>query len=344
MSNDVWVLGGAGRSGQNITAALRQRGIEPVLVGRNAAKLAATAGEGTETVVAPSIDEIVAEVRRQHPAVVINTIAPFVDTAAALVATGAHYIDIANDMGAIDTLLDRDAELAAAGQTAVTGAGFGVTASESILVKLLEGRPAPTRVRVDMVPSMETEAGKVGESLAASLIGGLAYRDRAAGRLGSRRMRLTLPDGTDVLTASMPLGDGSAAARISGAPVVIGASSMAPTGAFRFVMPVATALLSIQPLAAFAQRLLARMPVPAAPRPREYSWGHARVEWSDGTVRDAWLRVDDASTFTGIVPAEIARRLLDGSGRPGAFTPAALFGSSLAEACGAQYVPGFVAA
>ncbi|WP_208322117.1 saccharopine dehydrogenase NADP-binding domain-containing protein [Paramicrobacterium fandaimingii] len=344
MSNDVWILGGTGRSAQKIAAELRQRHIEPVLVGRNAERLAAAAGESGRTVVSASIGEIVDEVRRQRPQIVINTIAPFADTAAALIATGVHYIDIANDRAAFSSLFERDAELASAGQTAVTGAGFGVTASESILVKLLEGRPAPTRVRVDMVPSMETEAGKVGESLAASLIGGLAYRDRAAGRLGSRRMRLTLPDGTDVLTASMPLGDGSAAARTSGAPVVIGASSMAPTGAFRFVMPVATALLSIRPLAAFAQRLLARMSVPAAPRPREYSWGHARVEWSDGTVRDGWLRVDDASTFTGIVPAEIARRLLDGSGRPGAFTPTALFGTSLAEACGAEYLPGYVRA
>ncbi|QPZ39236.1 hypothetical protein [Paramicrobacterium chengjingii] len=344
MSNDVWVLGGAGRSGQNITAALRQRGIEPVLVGRNAATLAAAAVEGTKTVVAPSIDAIVAEVRRQHPAIVINTIAPFVDTAAALVATGVHYIDIANDVGAIDTLLDRDAELAAAGQTAVTGAGFGVTASESILVKLLEGRSTPARVRVDMIPSMESEAGKVGESLATSLVSGLAYRDRHGSALASHPMRLALPDGTVVSTASMPLGDVAAARHDSQAPTVIAASSMAPTGPIRFALPLATALLALPPLRTVAQRLLARVTVSARPRPREYSWGHAHVEWSDGSVRDGWLRVDDASTFTGTVPAEIARRLLDGSGRPGAFTPAALFGSTLAEACGAQYVPGFVAA
>ncbi len=45
-----------------------------------------------------------------------------------------------------------------------------------------------------------------------------------------------------------------------------------------------------------------------------------------------------ATFSTGAVPAEVARRLLAGEGRPGAFTPAALFGPSLALACGGEYV------
>ena len=342
MSRAVWILGGAGRSGQNITAALRRRGIEPVLVGRDAGKLIAAAGADGETVVAGSIDEIVTQIGRRRPTVVINTIAPFTESAAAIVATGVHYIDIANDIGAVSALLDRGDELATRGQTAVTGAGFGVTASESVLVKLLEGRPTPAHVRVDMIPSLESEAGKVGESLATSLVNGLTYRDPHGSALAAHPRRLTLPDGTVVRVAAMPLGDLAAARHASAAPSVIAASSMAPTGPVRFALPPMIALLSLPPVRLVARRLLARMTVAARPRPREDSWGHARVEWADGSVREGWLRVGDASTFTGTVPAEIARRLLDGSGRPGAFTPAALFGPSLAEACGAEHVPGLV--
>jgi hypothetical protein len=36
--------------------------------------------------------------------------------------------------------------------------------------------------------------------------------------------------------------------------------------------------------------------------------------------------------------AEVARRLLPGEGKPGAYTPAALFGPSLAQACGGEYL------
>ena len=43
-------------------------------------------------------------------------------------------------------------------------------------------------------------------------------------------------------------------------------------------------------------------------------------------------------TFTATVAAEVAHRLLTGQGRPGTYTPAALFGSSLAEACGGEYL------
>jgi hypothetical protein len=75
-------------------------------------------------------------------------------------------------------------------------------------------------------------------------------------------------------------------------------------------------------------------------RPREHSWGHARLEWADGTTREGWLRVGEAQAFTGAVPAEVARRLLAGEGRPGAYTPADLFGPSLAEACGGEYLTG----
>jgi hypothetical protein len=104
-------------------------------------------------------------------------------------------------------------------------------------------------------------------------------------------------------------------------------------------MPAAISLLKWTPLREFAKRRLAGMRIKAADRPREHSWGHAVVTWADGEVREGWLRLGDAQAYTGAVPAEIARRLLAGDGRPGAYTPAALFGVTLAESCGGEYLP-----
>ena len=84
MGTEVWILGGTGRSGRAIAAELVSRGVSPVLVGRDAARLteaAARVGNG-RTVVAGSIEAMTAEIRRQQPAVVINTIGPFTATAA----------------------------------------------------------------------------------------------------------------------------------------------------------------------------------------------------------------------------------------------------------------------
>lgn len=355
---EVWILGGTGRSGRAIAAELISRGVTPVLVGRDAARLrdaAAQSGQG-RTVTAGSAESAAAEIRRQRPAVVINTVGPFSATAVPLVHAclpGSHYIDLANDVAAVLATLGLDKAAADAGRTVVTGGGFGVTASESVVVKLCQGRPAPARVRVDMIPSLETEDGVIGEALAGTILDGLPgvegggrYTGRrysggrlVTARIGGDQVQLTLPDGGRVTTAGIPLGELVAAQRASGAPSVIAASSETPSSpAVRAVLPLAAALLNVGPVRVFAKSRLARVKLKARPRARPYSWGHARVEWADGTTAEGWLRVGDAQTFTGAVPAELARRLLAGEGRPGAFTPAALFGPALALACGGEYV------
>ena len=370
MGTEVWILGGTGRSGRAIATELLSRGLSPILVGRDAARLQRAAAEHnaatqpgtrTRTVVAASIEDMAAEIQRQQPAVVINTVGPFTTTAGPIARaclTGSHYVDLANDLPAVAALLDLDQQAVAAGKTLVTGAGFGVTATESVVVQLSQqlgqqNKDAPVKVRVDMVPSLAMEAGVIGEALAGTILDGFPDA-RGRGRYEGRRYEngrlvrariagdpasLTLPDGTKVVTASMPLGELIAAQRASRAPNVVSASSEAPSSpAVRAVLPLATTLLAIAPVRAFARKRLAGVKLKSRERPREYSYGHARLEWPDGTIREGWLQLGDAQAFTGAVPAEITRRLLAGQGRPGAHTPAALFGSSLAEACGARYL------
>ncbi|OLF16988.1 saccharopine dehydrogenase family protein [Actinophytocola xanthii] len=351
---EVWILGGAGRSGRAIAAELRERDIRPVLVGRDAGRLAGVA-EGDRVVVATSVDELAAEIGRQRPAVVVNTVGPFSRTAAPLVRAClpvGDYLDLANDLATVSATLRLSEAAAAAGRTVVTGAGFGVTATESVVVKLCEGRPAAEHVRVDTVPSLALAAGAVGEALASTILDGFLGVE-GGGRPRGRRYRggrlvptrlageafpLTLPDGSTVTTVSMPIGELVAAQRASGAPDVVAAFSELPSSSVvRAVLPLAASVLAIGPVRGFATRRLAAVRMRARPRPREHSWGHAVVRWADGTRCEGWLRVGEAQAFTGAVPAEVVRRLLAGDGRPGAYTPAALFGASLAQACGGEY-------
>jgi Saccharopine dehydrogenase NADP binding domain len=387
MGTEVWILGGTGRSGRAIAAELVSRDIAPVLVGRDAARLAEAARQtpgGPRTLVAGSMEDLATQIGQQQPAVVINTIGPFTTTAPPIVQAclqaGSDYLDLANDVAAVSALLALNEAATIAGRTIVTGAGFGVTATESVVVKLTQDEPAqdepaqdepaqdepaqdeptqdqptptPARVRVDMVPSLASEAGPVGAALAGTILEGLPGVDGggrfqgrrykngrlAPARIGGDVAHLVLPDGSRVTTAGMPLGELIAAQRASGAPDVVAASSEAPSApVIRAIMPLALALLQIAPVRAFATNRLARVQLKAHDRPREHSYGHAVIQWPDGTTREGWLQLGDAQAFTGAVPAEIARRLLAGQGRPGAHTPAALFGSSLAEACGARYL------
>ena len=157
--------------------------------------------------------------------------------------------------------------------------------------------------------------------------------------MGSSPTNIALPDGSRVVAGSVPFGELIAAQRASGAPYVLSASSEVPTGpAVRAILPFVIVLLHLKPLRTIAKRRLARLKISARKRPREYSWGHASVQWPDGTNQEGWLRVGDGMDFTAVVATEVAERLLQGKGRPGAYTPGALFGPELAEAAGGTFL------
>ena len=354
-TKELWILGATGRSGRGVATALAAQGLHPVLCGRDQARLTATAQAiCTETGYTPAtrvfacIDDVVAALPRAAPAVVVNTVGPFVNTALPLVRAcppGTHYVDLSNEAPAtLDLLGEHDAAVRT-GRTLVSGAGFGVLGTESVVTALCAGRSTPVRVAVDAVPVVQGDGGVVGEALAATIIDGFDVGGmRARGgvlvrsRLGSEVGRLTLPDGTKRTTLrGMPFAELEAARRASGAPDVTAGSSEVPSGGLvRLLLPVIAALLSRPAIAQWLKRRFAAVVLPKRPveTMRSSSWSHARVEWADGTVRVGWLQTGDAMDFTLRVMTEVVARLARGEGRAGAYTPAALFGAALAEACG----------
>lgn len=351
MNNEIWVLGATGRTGRAVATRLRAAGGAVVLVGRDHERLAGLASEldGAPRVVAGSLEMALVELARSAPAVVVNTIGPFTATAARVVRAcppGTHYVDVANEFGAVAAILGLHREAADTGRSLVAGAGFGVLATESVLMQVCEGEPTPSRVRVDAVPSVATEPGVIGSALASSILDGAPAGGRRVehGRLtrsplGAEPTRLTTPDGDVVVTGSAPTAELLAAWRASRAGSVVAASSVVPTGvAARLVMPVASTVLRIPAVARFGVRRLAQVSLKASDMPRRHSWGHARVEWRSGASREGWLRAGDGTDFTVAVAAEVALRLARGEGSPGAYTPGSLFGPELAIAAGGQFL------
>ncbi len=351
-SGEIWILGATGRTGSAIARNLAARQLPTILVGRDRARLQEIAraipGEPC-IVVAETLDAILAEIARGAPTVVVNTIGPFASTAVPVARAcpkGAHYVDLSNEVLGVTGLLGLQEEASAAGKCLVTGAGYGFVATESVVRQLCQGRPTPARVRVDTVPSTIEGGALLGEALAASIVDTLAGGGRRyeQGRLvrapaGGDVEMLTLPDGTRVVTGSVPTGDLEGARRASGAPFVVAASSEIPvTPLARVMLPMLSALVSWRPARNWAVRRLARARTPARSVDRPSALAHARVEWSDGVIREGWLRAGDGMVFTSAVAAEVAARLARQEGRPGAFTPGALFGPGLAVAAGAEFV------
>mgnify|MGYP000161752738 FL=1 len=348
MAGEIWVLGATGRVGREAVQRLRQAGTEVVVAGRDRERLVRMAPDART--VTGSLDEVCARLAAESPAVVINTVGPFAVTApqvARACPAGTHYVDVGNELSAFESLHALHADAAATGRTLVYGAGFGVLATESILLHLLAGEEKPSRVRVDAVASVEVEPGALGEALSATIVHALrdGGREVRQGRLvrvpaGGAAERLTTPDGDVVTTAAMGSGELFAAWQASGAPSVIGASALAPANpAARAATSAAGGLLRLPGLAGFATRRLARVTTTTTrERPRRSSWGRARVEWPSGRVREGWLRTGEGMTFTADAVTEVALRLAKGEGRPGAYAPARLFGPEVALAAGAEFV------
>jgi short subunit dehydrogenase-like uncharacterized protein len=345
----TWVLGATGRVGRAVTKQLLDRDDNVVLVGRESARLREIAANtGLRVVVADTAEGIAAAIERERPAVVVNTVGDYAKSATTIARAclrgGGHYLDQAADLTAATRLLDLHDEAAAAGSTLVTGAGFGVLATEAVVAALCDGLPAPAEVRVDALASVAVEDGLLGSALAASIIdvlvtGGRRYRDgrMVRSRLGAGSRRLLLPDGDQVTSSEAPSAELLAAQRASGAPdVILTTAMMPPSPVARAALPFAGRLLALEPLRRFVIRRLAAVRTTAAPGPRKHSWGHAVVTWPDGTSREGWLRIGDAMAFTAAVSAEIAARLIRGEGKPGAYTPAAAFGPDLATAAGGE--------
>jgi short subunit dehydrogenase-like uncharacterized protein len=257
-------------------------------------------------------------------------------------AAGSHYVDLANELEPVRALLDLDTEAKSQGVTLITGAGFGVLATEALVVELRGDRPAAASVSVAALPAVDS----MGSAVLASAIdamgyGGRRYRDGqlVRTRLGADHARIPLPNSPAREALSIPTGELEAAHRASGAVDVLAYSSEVPSGpVVRAVLPAVSALLAARPIRAAAQRLASRLRLSPPVKSGDVSWAYARLEWPDGSRRRAWLRTGEGYRFTAKVAAHTAARISEGSTAAGAFTPGALFGTELALAAGAEII------
>ena len=334
-----------------MVAAQLSKDFSIVLVGRDRTRLEEVArkvGSHARVVVAASLEATVEALKGAKPAVVFNTIGPFTDTAPVVIAAcapGTHYVDVSNELVSfVETLAMHD-QAVASKRTLVVGAGFGVLGTESVVLKLCEGEAPAARVRVDAMPLL-TEGGIVGTALAETIVtsidaGAQRYENGTLvpTRLGVDRAEIPLPDGTRVTTIGANTGDLVAAQRASGAPFAIAGSSELPAGRMvNLMMTMLGGLISIGFVRRALTNRLARVDFPPSAHGRKSTWGHARVEWADGRVKEGWLQTGDAMDFTVRSVSEVVTRLARGEGRPGAFTPGALFGHQLAIAAGAELI------
>jgi short subunit dehydrogenase-like uncharacterized protein len=354
MTSTIAILGASGLVGRAIISELGpsdERNL--VFIGRDQARLsaaAAGAGSASAFTLAVGDDRDWASIldRVPRPDLVLNLVGPSSDTAPPVLEwclrNGAHYCDVANELDAFEHTLARDDDARRSEVSVVTGAGFGVVATEALVLALRGDRPPATSVRVAAMPGMSLKGRNVAASAVEVLAaGGRAYRDGILTRTrpGSAFWRIPTPSGSSIGGLGVAVGDLESARRASGAGDVDAFTAEIPAnGVVRAVLPALAKATRYGPVRKAIEYGvgLTDSPGPAGKDDDYVSLSYAQLNWADGEARAGWLKMGDGYEFSGKVAAAVVLAQLAGEVPPGAHTPASVLGPELAFATGATLV------
>lgn len=343
----VLIYGAYGYTGELISRAAIDRGLGPILAGRDGDRLRELGRDLRADVreFALSIPEVVVESVRDVDAV-LNCAGPFAATAEPLVdaciETGTDYLDVTGEWRVLAALANRDAEAAAAGVTLLPAVGFDVVATDCLAAALVERLPDAT----ELVLGFDAD-GTVSRGTARTAVRGLGEgpvvrRDgrlvhggggRDPARRFERERRLDFGRGERPALA-VAWGDVVTAAHTTDVADVTVYAALDPAvmRAIRLSRPLGP-LLRTRPVRWLLDRLVAgRVTGPTADEraANEVSvYGEARGVDGDRVVER--LRTPDPYEVTVETALAATERVGDGAAPDGFATPAGAFGSSFID-------------
>jgi short subunit dehydrogenase-like uncharacterized protein len=358
MTSTIAILGASGLVGHSIISELGASSEwRLALVGRDATRLSAAGRAAVDAGSAPPFTLAIGDDRDwaaildrlPRPDVVLNLVGPATDTAPPVLEwclrNRVHYCDVANELDVFRSTLARDDIARQAGMSVVTGAGFGVVATEALVLALRGRRPPARSARVVAMPGMATKGRNVAASAVEVLTaGGRAYRGGTLTptRLGGAHWCIPTPDGNYFGGIGVAVGDLESARRAAGADDVDAFSTEVPVNAVvRAALPAVVKAARWGVVRRALEYAVARTdsPGPAAGQDQGYvSLSYAQLDWANGESRAGWLQMGDGYAFSGRVAAAVVRAQLAGKMPPGAHTPAAALGAQLAFEAGATLV------
>jgi len=329
------LYGATGYTGALTACLARQKGLTPILAGRDREKLARLAAEtGFETRLAPLSDparllEVLADVDT-----VAHMAGPFVHTCApmleACLRTGAHYIDITGEYPVMEYCARMDAQARTKGMMILPGAGFDVVPSDCLAAYVSAHMPAAVHLTLGFGGMGHVSRGTAKTAL--NFVG-LAAAARRGGRIvrhrGPHRTQLDFGAGL-VPAVAMNWGDISTAYHSTGIPDI---------DVFFESTPQLEKLNSVPPALGwilrrrFAQRVvhavINRRPMGPDEAARASGCAVIVSQAVDGQRRcfAARLKTPEPYALTAETVLAIVRRIQRGDFRPGFQTPSSAYGA-----------------
>jgi short subunit dehydrogenase-like uncharacterized protein len=336
MPTDFLLYGSYGYTGRLIAERAREKGLTPLLAGRDAAALATHSAETGFPHRAFGLDDTAAldAALREHK-VVLHAAGPFSRTSRPMVEaclrTGVHYLDITGEIAVFEAVAAQDAKARAAGVMLMPGAGFDVVPSDCLAAHLKRRLPTATRLSLAFAGLGGISRGTMTTMIENIDQGGAVRRGGRITRVPAayRSRSIDLGRGPWTMT-TIPWGDVSTAFHSTGIPDIEVYTRMAAAQR-RFM--VASRHLGWLLGSGPVQRMMKKRirGGPAGPTPEQRArgasllWG--QVEDDAGGRAVSRMRTPEGYTLTAMTSVEAVRRILAGDAPAGFQTPSRAYGA-----------------
>lgn len=338
MSSNFLLYGANGYTGKLIAHLASERGLRPILAGRDRATIESLAKElNLEHRVFALDDRRAMAEALSEVAVVLHCAGPFSRTskpmADACLKTKTHYLDITGEATVIESLAARDGEAKAAGVMLLPCVGFDVVPSDCLAAHLKRRLPEATKLAL-AIQGM----GRISRGTATTMIeninrGGLIRRDgKLTGVPAAWKTREIDFGRGDVTATTIPWGDVASAFYSTGIPNIVVYAAI-PKGVRR-LMKLSRAfgwLLGSAAVQGFLKkRIKAQPPGPSVAereRGKSFVWG----EVLDDSGRRAVSRLSGPEGYklTALTALAIVGHVLAGNFSTGFQTPSKAYGADL---------------
>jgi short subunit dehydrogenase-like uncharacterized protein len=334
------LYGANGFTARLIIGLAEAYGLQPVLAGRNEAKIKALAqAHRLPYRVADLADAAAIDALLQDQTVVLHCAGPFSQTALpvqqACLRTGTHYLDITGEIAVFEQGAQLHQRALAQNVMLMSGVGFDVVPTDCMALYLKQRLPDATHLQL----AFSTVGGKVSHGTAMTAVENLGASGmvRHNGKLTAvpiahKTLNVPFTGNAQTLSMAIPWGDLSTAYYTTGIPNI--ETYMATTPAAARMAKWSNAFGWLTGSAWFKRflkgRIESRVTGPdeaTRQQARSFVWGKAWNERGDSV--EARFSGPEAYTLTAHTALTITRKVLQQNQKPGFQTPAGLYGADV---------------